>query len=429
MPRSDEAAARHWLQYAKFLVIAFAAGSLLLFYYQTIRNIVRFEEIDLTSYIRASTWFFAGDNPYQDVARRYIYPQFLLIVVYPFHWLMDAAATKRLVAGIWSAGLITAFFFAVSASWRYLKDADTLRSALRKNVTVTAILVVMVHPMLQDEFLNGQVNLFILGSLVAFFICVERKRDLLAAVFLAVAASIKIAPALCLLYPLIVRRYRPVVYFVPLTLLFSVILPIAMNGQSLQYYSYFGTEVVPRLAAADIEHGFRSFSIISTISHLADIQWHPAVKLAVTGLLTGALLVPIYALSVSRLQPEDRMTRFVTFAAIMSVIPLTFPMSEAHHLLLLIVPCIAIVQYIRDRINREGTGPVIDRLSIALVISIVGLHVGHAFKDTPIRLLSLIGVYVGLLVLLARTGASTQTLAIDMEDEGQPVRMSSESPS
>lgn len=383
----------------RFLLMAIAYGSLALFFYQCVRNMNKFNEIDLTSYIRASEWFFNGENPYQEVARRYIYPLFLLIVVYPFQSLMSSPVPKAVAAAVWAVGLYLSFFLALAASWKRLYDYETLLMALKKNVLAIALLVLLIHPSLQDEFLNGQVNLFVMGATAAFFVFLEKDRLFWAAFFLALATSVKIGPGLCVLYIVLTRQYRVALFFFPLVCFFVLILPYIINDQSLDYYRYFVTDVMPTITGSDFEGGFRSFSVISTLSYLFRISWYPPLKIFAVGVLAVCLLAPILRIMRESFRTANTLQRFTVFGVIVSTIPLTFPMSEAHHLLLQIIPLIAVIEYWRS-VVRNGKSLFEDRLSLLFILSVLALHIGHGLKDTPIRLMGLIGIYGSLLRLL-----------------------------
>jgi len=383
----------------RYLVIFTAMASLALFFYQCIRNINKFDTIDLTSYIRASDCFFNGGNPYVAESRRYIYPLFLLLIVWPFQLLMSGAALKGLSAAIWSLGLCLSFSFALTGCWKYLYGDRSHIEALKRHFLPLCLIVVMLHPSFQDEFLNGQVNLFVLGGTVAFFLLIDRNKMFWGALFLAAAASIKISPGLCLLLPLLMRQYRTVFYFFPLMALFTVVIPWLVNPHSLDYYRYFVSDVMPAITGSDFEGGFKSFSILSTLSYIFHIAWYPPLKIAVVCAIAAMLCAPIILYGRKKGTRENKWGRFVTFAAIVTVIPLTFPMSEAHHLLLLVVPYIAIVAHWQNVIE-SGKSLFHDSLALLFILCIVGLHIGHGLKDTPIRLFSLIGIYVGMILLL-----------------------------
>jgi len=383
------------------VVILFALISILLFYYQSIRNFFKFDEIDFTSYIRASGWFFGGENPYQAVPRRFIYPLFLLLVVYPLTFLQKGQVLSGISIGLWSAGLYVAFFATLGAAWKYLYRYTSKLSALRKNLFWIALMVLMLHPFLQDEFLNGQVNLYVLGATAAFFFYITRQKPFPAALMLTIAVSIKISPAICLLFLFFDRQYRIFLYFLALVILFNIALPYLINGAGLGYYKFVFDEVLPKVTGSDFRWGFKQFSILSTFSYLFKIHWNPYIKIAVLGILTLGMFWPILKYAPRPYHNATPFQKFYTFAALISIIPLVFPMSEPHHLLLQTIPILAILSY-WNYVYEGELGFWHDCLSLLFLISVIGFHIGHGLKDTPIRLLSLLGVYIGMIWLLKK---------------------------
>ncbi len=385
----------------RFIILIFAIASVTLFFYQSIRNHNYVGGNDLTSYLKASHRFFNGENPYTAKARRYIYPLFLVVANYPFTFLQSGHLFKAVTAACWSLLSYFAFFQTIFASLRYLNGVRAGIVAIRQNLLFVSVLILLVHPFLQDEFLNGQVNLFVLGCTAGYFFMLQRRRLVWAALFLAVATSIKIAPGLCLLFVVFGHRYRTVIYFLLFVVLFTVVIPYSINNESLAYYKYFIAEVMPRITGSDFEGGFKSFSLISTVSYVWGIHWYPPLKVAAVGILALGLFTPVLLITRRTFDRADSFTKYATFAAVVSIIPLTFPMSESHHLLILTIPFLSIMAYWR-KVSKTANGLWRDRLSIWFFASLAILHLGQGLKPTPLRLLGLMGIYVGMVMLLSK---------------------------
>ncbi len=379
-------------------LILFAGCSLILFFYQSITVVNKLALIDLTGYIKASKRFFSDINPYLEGKRRFIYPLFLLIIVYPLQSLVTTPLGKSIAAAIWSCGAFTTFFLTVAASWKYLYGQTQIAS-LRYRIVQTAILVVMLHPFLQDEFLNGQTNLFVIGALCAFYLFSENQKELWAGFFLAIAAALKIAPAFCLAYVLFTKQWRTIGYFVFFFLLFTLGIPLLINAKTVSLYQYYINDVMPSLTALETLEGFRSFSLPSTAGHLFGFAWSSTTKVIASACTALLLWLPIWLRAKDRFTQASASYKFTCFSAIIATLPLAFPMSEAHHLLLLTMPFMAVIAYWEYLISM-GKSPLNDKLTLLLLLSIFGLHVGHGLKEIPLRCISLIGVYVCMLELL-----------------------------
>ncbi|MGH8016454.1 MAG: glycosyltransferase family 87 protein, partial [Candidatus Zixiibacteriota bacterium] len=200
----------------KRIVVVIGVFSILLFFYQSLRNFNHTGGNDLTSYLSSSHWFFGGENPYDDPntppVRRYIYPLFLLLVVYPFTFLQANFVGKTFTATIWALVSNFCFFASVFTLWKYWGYEQKTAALFKDNIFKLSLIIILLHPFLEAEFLNSQANLFVLGCVVGFFTMINRRLQWAAALFLSVAVSLKIAPGVLLIYALLTKQYRAIVY-------------------------------------------------------------------------------------------------------------------------------------------------------------------------------------------------------------------------
>ncbi|MBN1213355.1 MAG: DUF2029 domain-containing protein [candidate division Zixibacteria bacterium] len=385
--------------FVKYLVILFSGISVALFFWQSIRNFHYPNGNDLQSYINASKLFFNGENPFTGTLRRYIYPLFLAVAIYPLTLFKTVYVQKTITAGLWSLLSYFAFFSTVFGCWNLIYDKRPFWYWFRQNLFPLALIIILIHPFMQMEFINGQVNLITVALMAGFYFMLQKNQRFPAALLLAAAASIKIAPGLCLILLLMTRQYRVFVYFFVLLLLFVFGLPYLINTQSIEYYRYFLNEVVPIITGNDIHNGFENFSIISTLSYLFDVHWHPLAKISAICMLAVGLTVPIIVIARKFYEGSNGFYRQTCLAAVISTLPLTFPMSESHHLLTLLIPIITIVAY-WQKVLISGVGFLKDRLSFWFIICLAVLHTGQGLTPTPLRFFALVGIYIGLLILL-----------------------------
>lgn len=385
----------------KLIIIIFSLISLLFFFYQSIHNHNNLNGNDLTSMIKASRLFYQGENPFTFGPQPYIYPLFLAMAAYPLTFLQSGFTQKLLAASLWSLLSCLAFFLTIIISWQFVDRIKSGMTVLRQNLFPIALLILMLYPFLWAEFQGGQTNLIVLGCIGGFFCMLRKDRQLWAALFLSVAASITIAPALCILYVLFTRQYRAAIAFIPLIFLFNIGFPFLINPHSLDYYKYLFVEVAQCMAGSEAAGGFKSFSLISTAGHLFAISWTTNLKLALSGLCAIGLLIPPALSAAGHILNARRIFIYTFFATIICIIPLTFPLSESHHLLIMTIPFIAILIYWRNTIEMK-TGFCRDGLSLLFLSSMIALQLGHVFKQTPLCLLALLGIYIGLNMLLRR---------------------------
>jgi hypothetical protein len=183
-------------------------------------------------------------------------------------------------------------------------------------------------------------------------------------------------------------------------------LPYLFNDQTLEFYKYYISEVLPAIEAKGRDGSFRSFSLLPSLSQLAGLTLPALWNLLAVGVLSIGLAIPIFRYSRREFNIQNNKFRFTAFGALVATIPLTFPISEAHHLLLQIIPFIAVLAYWRSVI--ESGGSIFrDRISLVFVLSVLLLQFGHIYKATPLRLFGVLAVYIGLIALLRQWSGRT----------------------
>ncbi len=384
------------------LLFVFAFGSVALFSYQSVRNFNRPDGNDLTVYLNAADEFYQDVNPYQHEIRRYIYPLFLTTVLYPLALVAKSSIGKIAVSGLWAFLSFLVFFVTVRVIKRRVSDSGEVAgdaSSPRARVLFYALMIVALYPFLQDEFLNGQINLLVIGLVGLFFVLMESGKQMSAAFVLSVAVSIKLAPGIFILYALGQRQWRTVLYFAVMTpaLIFGV--PALVSSHVLEFYTYYIHIVTATLTAKEASFGFRSFSILSTVTHSLSVTLPSTTRIVLSGALTVVMSLPVFMYF--RHGMVSHFQRLGAFGLITSIIPLVFPMSESHHLLLLTFPVIVILVYLRGLLS-AGVSLFRDNIAIVFMVSLLVLHIGQALKDTPLRFLGLCGLYFGLAFLLRK---------------------------
>jgi len=381
------------------LLLLFAFGSVGLFTYQSVRNFNRPDGNDLTVYLNASDEFYHDINPYQHTIRRYIYPLFLTSVLYPLALVAQSAFGKALVSGLWAVLSFLVFFLTIASIRRRLSTGSPVLRDIQERLLFYALMIIGLYPFLQDEFLNGQINLFVVGLVGVFFVLLESGKQKSAALVLSIATAIKLAPAVFVLYALAQKRFRTVLYVTALTpaLIFGV--PALVSSHVLEFYTYYFHTVTATLTAKEASFGYRSFSALSTITHALSVTLPPLVRIGLSGALTLALALPAFVYATHRATSTWR--RVVMLALSASIIPLVFPMSESHHLLILTFPMIVIAFYLEDML-RSGVSLLRDGVTTVFLPAFVTLHIGQAFKETPLRFFGVLGIYFGLALLLRK---------------------------
>jgi hypothetical protein len=200
------------------VIIVFLAASVLLSGLYFARNSGTNPEVysnDFNVYYHAAREVIAGRDPYQRSLgdwTPYIYPPLLSELMVPFallplpvaayFWFLVSVAS--IVGAAWmSARLATQSSELVSGT---LKKGAAVSSLWQAGIAAVAVVVVLRFVL--DTFNLGQVNALVAGLAVAHVYLYARGRKALSAIVLVIAVSIKLTPALLLVYHLAKLRLK-----------------------------------------------------------------------------------------------------------------------------------------------------------------------------------------------------------------------------
>jgi alpha-1,2-mannosyltransferase len=196
---------------------------------------------DFNVYYHAAREVIGGRDPYQHSLgdwTPYIYPPLLAEIIVPLAFLpLPVAAYVWFLVGagsIVAAAWISARLATDSEGTFVLEQSASALASRRAAIAVCAAIVVLRFVL--DTFNLGQVNALVLVLAVAHVHLYARDRKALSAVALVIAVSIKLTPALLLLYHLAKLRLR----FVAL----CVALLVAVTAISLLPFGHHGAEVL-----------------------------------------------------------------------------------------------------------------------------------------------------------------------------------------
>jgi hypothetical protein len=324
--------ARHGAVRAALIVLFVAAA--IIWCSQAIRKAERQYGNDLTGYLAASRALYAGADPYHLPDRfPYIYPLFLAAVIRPLASVPTPVATV-----LWFALQSACLWYVIRRAGTHARVADADR------VVVAAAIVAVFGDVLQNEFLNGQVNIIVLALAVAAVHLAER-RPRVAAALLAVAVAVKLTPALFLLYWLVERRYRLVVESVAwASVLIASPWLVVQNRLWPMYSGYLQEFIFARVSSPDLHARAIFFTFHGFWGWLKGSPAGGAVILSASLLVIIALVVW-----------HHRSRRPCASSVYAAGIPLLSPMSEVHHLTFLIPAALVSAAALRDHVVLAGT--------------------------------------------------------------------------
>lgn len=317
----------------KVLQVA-VTGISVLFLYQTYRKAFRDIGYDLSSYLLAGEAFLAGANPYQtEAAFPFIYPLFLCVVIIPLTFIPYWFSVF-----VWFAANLAALFFSAKVLLRLYDRAISLK----KIVLIYCLSFLLLYGIMNNNFLNGQINMLVLLLCTLFFHYYLKSRKLVAGWLLAAAIVTKLTPAIFLVYLFFKKDIRSLLLLVPQMLVLALLLPMLFAGTRVfgLYEHYFQTFIVAKLSSAESAAAAVSFDLTPVLQFLL-----PGLPAFISFCLAVALvLIPIVytQLAIKKSDTFKRQHEILIFSLYMLAMLLISPMSETHHLIYM-YPAILII--------------------------------------------------------------------------------------
>jgi hypothetical protein len=334
---------------------------------------------DFTSYLLSSNALRHNQNPYlTDSPFPYIYPLFLAAILIPLTFL------PYLVNNIiWFIVSIGSFCLTVY----YLNLLFDINIKTKNNYLFIffSIVIVLFNP-IQNNLLNGQVNfLVILFSVLYFFF--EKKNSFLASFFLAGAISIKIVPAIILIYTLTEKKYKDLIWIALFSCLFIFILPYIFTGNNLpEYYRYYLQKFI---LSSFIVGGNASytFTLYGNIKNILFVPDEYAFYLQIFSVLI--ILLPVVLLYI-KINKEKLLRKNLIMIALLSAsILLISPSSETHHQIFLIPAVYLIIKTISEKRDKDRI-----LFLIYFILFFLSFWMGSILKSSLLIFLSIIILYI-----------------------------------
>lgn len=315
---------RRWLDHPRARMVAMAVLALLLITtgMQMHRRASRPGGYDFTSYLLSARALAEGDNPYATKTDfPYLYPLTLATLLIPLSYLPYALAN-----GFWFLLNVGALWIAIHLIANTAVEAGAIPSG-RSRLPAITLMLILTYNLLQNHFLNGQVNLIVLLCMLLFQAAYTRGQRFRASLSLAFAIALKIMPGLLLLLLLVRRKWMMLAY----TLLATaglVLLPYLWRGTELwNYYAqYLDAFWIDRLLMpATVAQPRVAYSLGAVIARFGGPT--RALQIAGTILVLATLLwIEIR----DRREVQGRIGLYLLAMLLIS------PMSETHHLVFLL---------------------------------------------------------------------------------------------
>ncbi len=365
---------------------------------QTWRRAHRVDGNDFTSYLLAAQAI-AAAHPLDAIRTPfpYIYPLFLAFALVPLT-VLPYGVSVVLWFALNASSLVLSFI--LLERWRSAPDtlpADATRhgapapAALATGagaLPLATIVGLVFIDVIQNDLLNGQVNLLVLGACVLALHALLAGRDTGASASWAVASAIKLVPLA--LTPFFIRRraWRTLIAGLCLAALLCVLPAIVMGVEPMMdwYAAYVRSFIAPSLIdSADVALDFSIYGMLASMA--------PALHAVPAGRLVTALACLAAIALIDGRRAVSRQATLSVFSLSLLAIPLVSPKSETHHLVFAIpAACLLASTSLHDRSSGA-------RVRRALLIAAAALYwVGH--QVDPMKS---VAWFTGLVILAGLT--------------------------
>jgi len=272
---------------------------------------------DFTAYLAAASALAAGANPYLVSPRfPYSYPLTLAWLFVPL-----TALPIWLAAAAW-------FGASLAAYWRLVREAAVAggrQLSACETVALAAIVAVALLQILQNELLNGQINLAVAAITLAAAALSERGRPVPAAMLWGLGVALKLFPLILAPWFLVRRRWTELSIGI-VTAVALCLFPVVWAGSDALTWTldYFGRISTGQAGAADVPD-FVHLNAAWMIARLAGFSATPPwlFAAACVALMGIAIAVDI------RSAPSAGAGSAVMY---LSLVVLVSPKSETHHM-------------------------------------------------------------------------------------------------
>ena len=318
-------------RWTAWIVIAIVFAS---FVSRTYILTTRPEGNDLGVYLESDRALVLGQNPYAysiggAPQNHGPYPLTIDALILPFTWI-----PLWLAETIWFGLSLAAFLGALvvlDGSWQHTIPDSGLTPQIPFAVRAAAVTLVLFVP-LQSHFGYGQLDLIIVLTCCLFVRALLDDRSDRAAFWLGSGIALKLTPAVFLVDLVAKRKVRLLLLAGVWIVAWAVLVPSLISAQTVAFYRGAWLEGFRRHLESPVDIDWRTrFSLAGMLVRL----W-PRL-LGVPGLHYGVatlVLAPLAALG----RPAARVAQaqFLLFAAYLAAIPLLSPISEMHHLTMLV---------------------------------------------------------------------------------------------
>ena len=299
--------------------LALISSALILFVFQAFQKAYRDIGFDFTCYLLSSRNLLNSMNPYYtESVFQYLYPLSLTTILIPLTFL-----PYWLSCTIWFAVLIYSLYKTTEIIFN--------NSNIKISNSLTAIFIVFVFYLgvIQNNLLNGQVNLILILLCILFLEYYSRGNKKLAVIFLAIAISIKIMPIVLVAYLIVRKDIKSAFISIVIAVLLSLTPYLWLGNQLFLFYKDF-------------------FNILKDSAHILATDDRKYISFTISGFINNYIgkidssitqkvfnvfpLLIIITIDLFKKVDSIKLKMSVGYLYLLCI-PLISPMSEIHHLI------------------------------------------------------------------------------------------------
>jgi hypothetical protein len=249
------------------------------------------------------------------------------------------------------------------------------------------LLILLILNILQNNFLNGQVNILVLFFSVLYFYFFSKGKLINASLFLSAAIAIKLVPLIFLLLAFRKEKLPVLFYTSIITLVFIFLLPLIFAGNNLfEYYQYYLSNFLLKSVSSSTGDHKMFYTLSGFLNYifpsLTGITWLKYIS---------ALIIVLLVLHIDYrwVKNNFNVLGIHIFSLYAICILLISPMSETHHLVF-ILPGLSLILYeiiIRKRFKELY-------LLITFILFVILLWIGEVTRSVPFHFTALIVLFM-----------------------------------
>jgi alpha-1,2-mannosyltransferase len=313
---------------------------------QTFSRANRSDGYDFKSYLLTSEALWEGDNPYQTGSPfPYIYPLFLAVILAPFayipYWL---ANLLFLLINIF--GLVAIYVIMIK-----LLSKESI--SILNHIFPLLILCIVFINIIQNNLLNGQINIVVLLLSVLFLFFYLKDSIVFPSIFLAAAIAIKLTPLIFIFFLFKRKKYKVLILTSFFSFIFIFALPYLISGnKTMEYYQDYLNKInlLTNAQLFDRSLSAKIFTLNDFVSIIIPVTYNDIIVKNISALV---VLITLWLIDKNK-YINERKHQVLIFSIYSVSILLISPVSEVHHIIVLFPGLIILVNEFLLKENKFG---------------------------------------------------------------------------